>query len=168
MRKLTWDQYCKECEKNRTYLRNLIIKLYKTPGNSVLDNTILMVEEQIEENNTFTLDDSTIDVSSENVEVTYLCDDIEELERFKKHDNIKSINNLEVIFLGVVNTYKVTFNNVLADVLTSNEAAELYGVTEGTLRSAMKSGKLKFGTDYRKAGRITLITKEAMKKKYSK
>ncbi|WP_434307626.1 helix-turn-helix domain-containing protein [Clostridium botulinum] len=51
---------------------------------------------------------------------------------------------------------------------TSNEAAKQYGISEGTLRSAMKTGKLKLGTDYRKAGRITLITKKAMEREYGK
>lgn len=52
--------------------------------------------------------------------------------------------------------------NFIKEVLTVNEAAELWGISEGTIRYHLKQDKLTLGVDYRKAGRITLITKEAM------
>lgn len=52
------------------------------------------------------------------------------------------------------------------DIMTVNEAAEKWGIVEGTIRAAIKRGNFKEGVDYRKAGRITLITKKAMNKIY--
>lgn len=168
MKKLKWSEYCNEYEKNQQYLRNLIKRMYKTPGYSVSDNTIHMIEKELNEKNKISINDVTITVKSEEIEVIYKCDDEEELKEIKKLHDVKSINDLEVIISNTMNTYEVTFNSILAEVFTSNEAAELYEITEGTLRSAMKSGKLRFGTDYRKSGRITLISRSAMDREYSK
>lgn len=52
----------------------------------------------------------------------------------------------------------------LDTVYTLSEAAELLGVTEGTIRYYIRNGILKEGIDYRKSGRITLVTKEAIEK----
>ena len=54
------------------------------------------------------------------------------------------------------------------NVMTVNEAAEIWGKTEGAIRAAIKAKKFILGVDYRKAGRITLITREAMEKVYGK
>lgn len=60
--------------------------------------------------------------------------------------------------------YNVTFE--IDEVMTVNEAAEMWGKTEGAIRAAIKAKKFILGVDYRKAGRITLITKEAMERVY--
>lgn len=60
----------------------------------------------------------------------------------------------------------VTFE--INEVMTVNEAAEMWGKTEGAIRAAIKANKFILGVDYRKAGRITLITKEAMERVYGK
>ena len=52
------------------------------------------------------------------------------------------------------------------EVMTVNEAAEIWGKAEGTIRLAINSKKFIPEVDYRKAGRITLITKEAMGRVY--
>lgn len=52
------------------------------------------------------------------------------------------------------------------EIMTVNEAAEKWGISEGTIRYAIKLERLREGVDYRKAGRITLITKKAMNKIY--
>ena len=52
------------------------------------------------------------------------------------------------------------------NVMTVSEAAEKWGITEGAIRKAIKSGKFIPGIDYRKAGRITLICREAMERVY--
>lgn len=54
----------------------------------------------------------------------------------------------------------------LNDVFTAQEASELWKVTEGAIRKAIASKRLIIGIDYRKAGRITLISKEAMERLY--
>lgn len=56
--------------------------------------------------------------------------------------------------------------NTLLEVMTATEAAEAWNLTEGAIRAAIKSNKFILGTEYRKAGRITLITREAMKRVY--
>lgn len=52
------------------------------------------------------------------------------------------------------------------NVLTAQEAAAKWGITEGAIRKAIASKRLIIGIDYRKAGRITLISKEAMERLY--
>ena len=56
--------------------------------------------------------------------------------------------------------------NILSEVLTATEAAAAWNLTEGAIRAAIKSNKFMLGTEYRKAGRITLITREAMTRVY--
>ena len=52
------------------------------------------------------------------------------------------------------------------NVMTVSEAAEKWGITEGAIRKAIKSRKFIPNIDYRKAGRITLICREAMERVY--
>ena len=52
------------------------------------------------------------------------------------------------------------------NVMTVSEAAEIWGITEGAIREAIKSNKFIPSIDYRKAGRITLICREAMERVY--
>ena len=52
------------------------------------------------------------------------------------------------------------------NVMTVSEAAGIWGITEGAIRKAIKSRKFIPGIDYRKAGRITLICREAMARVY--
>ena len=57
-------------------------------------------------------------------------------------------------------------NKVINNVMTVNEASEKWGITEGTIRAAIKRKDFVLGIDFRKAGRITLITAEAMIRVY--
>lgn len=59
-------------------------------------------------------------------------------------------------------------NNIINEVMTVNEASEMFNITEGAIRAAIKKGYFIEGKDYRKAGRITLITKGAMEREYGK
>ena len=52
------------------------------------------------------------------------------------------------------------------NIMTVSEAAENWGITEGAIRKAIKSNKFVPCIDYRKAGRITLICREAMMRVY--
>lgn len=52
------------------------------------------------------------------------------------------------------------------NIMTVNEAAEMWGITEGAIRKAINSRKFVPCIDYRKAGRITLICYEAMARVY--
>ena len=59
-------------------------------------------------------------------------------------------------------------NKVINNVMTVNEASEKWGITEGTIRAAIKRKDFVLGVDFRKAGRITLITKESKIRVYGK
>ena len=52
------------------------------------------------------------------------------------------------------------------NIMTVSEAAEKWRITEGAIRKAIKSNKFIPSIDYRKAGRITLICREAMTRVY--
>lgn len=54
----------------------------------------------------------------------------------------------------------------LNDVMTFSEASEKWGLGESTLRSVIRTNKLTEGIDYRKSGKVWLITKEAMQRLY--
>lgn len=54
----------------------------------------------------------------------------------------------------------------LSEVVTLSEAAEKWEISEGSIRLAIKNNKFENEIDYRKAGRITLITLDAMRKIY--
>lgn len=66
--------------------------------------------------------------------------------------------------LGEYESDGTTFE--INSVMTVNEAAEMWGITEGAIRKAINSRKFIPCIDYRKAGRITLICYEAMERVY--
>lgn len=76
------------------------------------------------------------------------------------------IKDSAVIYACCDDTEDIEFNSSLDDVLTVTEAAEKWGITEGAIRLAIKSRRFIKGIDYRKAGRITLITKSSMERVY--
>lgn len=52
--------------------------------------------------------------------------------------------------------------NSLDEVMAFSEASEIWGLGESTLRSTVRTDKLQEGIDYRKSGKVWLITKDAM------
>ena len=68
--------------------------------------------------------------------------------------------------MNVIDKIPHYYNNTkgLEGVMIINEAAKMWNVTESNVRYHIKAGKLVNGIEYRKAGRITLITKRAMVK----
>ena len=89
------------------------------------------------------------------------------VEGFKTEDDI-IIKDNEIIYdpkegKPVISTpLQVSLN----DVFTAQEAAALWNITEGAIRKAITSKRLIIGVDYRKAGRITLVSREAMERLY--
>lgn len=61
---------------------------------------------------------------------------------------------------------KEVHGGLLDDVYTFAEASQKWKLGESTLRSTVKSNRLVEGKDYKKSGKVWLITKEAMKKLY--
>lgn len=82
------------------------------------------------------------------------------------------INNQICIYEGlwsipIIDTMKFLVeipNSALYNVFTLNEAAAIWGKDESSVRKSLK--KLRINYDYRKAGRITFISKESMIKLY--
>ena len=66
--------------------------------------------------------------------------------------------------IGEYENCRTTFE--INNVMTVSEAAEIWGITEGAIRKAIKSNKFIPSIDYRKAGRITLICRDAMIRVY--
>ena len=70
---------------------------------------------------------------------------------------------------GIVLEAKDTnINFQINEVMTVNEAAKIWNKSEGAIRAAIKAKKFILGVDYRKSGRITLITREAIESLYGK
>lgn len=85
-------------------------------------------------------------------------------------DNEIVIDDEEIIYdtcNGVIEA-KENVDFEINNVLTVSESAEIWGLTEGAVRKAISSRRFILGIDYRKAGRITLITKKAMERVYGK
>ena len=86
-------------------------------------------------------------------------------------ERIIEIDDNEIIYNpcdGILDTAKESVKFEINDVLTVSEAAEVWNLTEGAIRKAIASKKFIVGVDYRKAGRITLITRKAMETVYGK
>ena len=75
-------------------------------------------------------------------------------------DNI-AIHHLEISATPFYNS-----SPVLAQVFTFSEAAELWSIDSSTLRHRVTSEKLLEGIDYKKSGKVWLITKSAMERLY--
>lgn len=60
------------------------------------------------------------------------------------------------------------FNKNINEIMTFAEATEKWGLADSTLRKLVKTDKIKEGIDYRKSGKVWLITKEAMERIYGK
>lgn len=78
------------------------------------------------------------------------------------------IDDEAIIYSGEVLLESKNVEFEINNVLTASEAAEIWGLTEGAIRKAIASRRLVPGVDFRKAGRITLITKYAMQREYGK
>lgn len=91
------------------------------------------------------------------------------LREFKESLNEFTVKSIDVRYNMCENKYfRLPAMFKFEDILTLSEAAEFCGKTEGAIRSSIKSGKLIEGKDWRKAGRITLITKKSIEKLYGK
>ncbi|WP_407301660.1 helix-turn-helix domain-containing protein [Clostridium botulinum] len=173
MRKLTWSQYCTEHKKNIKKLENIIRGIKKRPGKTVDYAHVLIAKEDFARKEYHKIGDVTIKKNTEKVAV---IDEIEkdDLNEYTKNfdsdtDKIEEIENgYRITSISDLDSFYIEADNELFDVYTSNEAAEQYGISEGTLRSAIKTGRLQLGTDYRKAGRITFIRKKSMEREYGK
>lgn len=58
------------------------------------------------------------------------------------------------------------YDKILDEVMTTSEACTRWGLSESTLRNAIRYNRLKEDVEYRKSGKVWLITKEAMLRLY--
>ena len=59
-------------------------------------------------------------------------------------------------------------SNILENVMTMQEAAQYIGITEGSIRAAIKSSRLKEGIDYKRSGRIIIVLKSAVEREWGR
>lgn len=64
--------------------------------------------------------------------------------------------------------YNLEEVNILNEVYTVTETYDLWEKIEGAIRNAIKNGKFIANREWRKAGRIILITKEGLERVYGK
>lgn len=57
-------------------------------------------------------------------------------------------------------------HSVLKEVMTFAEATKEWGLGESTLRSTVKTDRLQEGVDYKKSGKVWIITRDAMIREY--
>jgi hypothetical protein len=53
-------------------------------------------------------------------------------------------------------------SNILDEVMTMQDAAQYIGITEGSIRNAIRNNRLKDGIDYKRSGRIIIVLKSAV------
>lgn len=170
MRELKLTEYHKEiteCEKELEYT---IKSILKKKGESVPYNFIMMAKDNLMNKGIYELCGLTLKYNTEKVLVYDYCekDDFEEYS--KNANDVKIISEddgvYNITFVGEIDKVAISGDSALFKVYTTTEAAQLWGFNESTVRKAIQNGKFKLGIDYRKAGRVTFITKEAMERVY--
>ncbi|HEY9059368.1 MULTISPECIES: helix-turn-helix domain-containing protein [Pseudobacteroides] len=77
-----------------------------------------------------------------------------------------SDSNFKVHHVEINATQGPSCPSIISEVLTFSEAAEIWGIDPSTLRHKVTGEKLIEGVDYRKSGKVWLITMNAMEKLY--
>ncbi|WP_308780662.1 helix-turn-helix domain-containing protein [uncultured Clostridium sp.] len=171
MRKLTWKEYVIESRKSSKELENIIVSIRKVPGESVPHNFIHIAEKDLNNKNEHSIGDFKIKRKIETVLVLDIVDK-EDMEEYRENlgpiIEAKELDNgkVEVTTEGDIYSYELIGVGELFNIYTTTEAALKWGLNESTVRKAIQSGRFNLGSEYRKAGRVTLITKEAMTKVY--
>lgn len=173
MRSLTWKEYVEESSGASKELENLVKTIRKRPGESVAYNFIHMAEKDLINKNEHCIYGFKI---KRNIERVLVTDEIDKTDIAEYNENAgpiiesKELDNglLEVTTEGEIYSYELIGSGPLFDIYTTTEAALKWGLNESTVRKAIQTGRFNLGTEYRKAGRVTLITKEAMEKVYGK
>lgn len=170
MRELKLTEYhkeIKECEKELEYT---IKSILKKKGESVPYNFIMMAKDNLINKGIYELCNLTLKYNTEKVLVHDKCEKDDFKEYSENVDDIKIINEddgvYNITFVGYIDKVVVSGDSSLFEIFTTTEAAQLWGLNESTVRKAIQGNKFKLGIDFRKAGRVTLITKEAMIRVY--
>lgn len=166
MLKLTELEATKIQQESRKKLESIVKGIFKRPGEDVPDNNVLYVLHSIEKNGYFTVNGITIKAVSRPCEYEYDCEDGHDLEFMLKEfekNIVKRKGKHLTIRINLTTDYTIEGSGNIFEVVTSQEAAQMLGLTEGAIRKSIKTGRLVLGRDYRKAGRITLINKDSLK-----
>jgi hypothetical protein len=59
-------------------------------------------------------------------------------------------------------------NNILDEVMTMQDAAQYIGISEGSIRNAIRNNRLKDGIDYKRSGRIIIVLKSAVEREWGR
>jgi hypothetical protein len=94
-------------------------------------------------------------------EVTNIKEELADAILIEPYENNIAIHHFEI-------SAQPLYNNslILAQVYTFAEAAELWHIDSSTLRHRVTSEKLIDGIDFKKSGKVWLITKSAMERLY--
>ena len=59
-------------------------------------------------------------------------------------------------------------DNILENVMTMQDAAQYIGITEGSIRNAIRNNRLKDGIDYKRSGRIIIVLKSSIEREWGR
>ena len=59
-------------------------------------------------------------------------------------------------------------SNILENVMTMQDAAQYIGISEGSIRNAIRNNRLKDGIDYKRSGRIIIVLKSAVEREWGR
>ena len=95
-------------------------------------------------------------------EVTNINEEAAEAMLFEAYTD----SNFKVHHIELTAQASLSSSNNISEVLTFSEAAEIWNIDPSTLRHRVTGEELQEGLDYRKSGKVWLITKNAMERLY--
>ena len=95
-------------------------------------------------------------------EVTNIIEEAAEAMLFEAYAD----SNFKVHHIELTAQASLSSSNNISEVLTFSEAAEIWNIDPSTLRHRVTGEELQEGLDYRKSGKVWLITKNAMERLY--
>lgn len=75
-------------------------------------------------------------------------------------------SNIKIHHIEIMPVTTLPSINPISEIYTFSEAAEIWGIDPSTLRHRVTSADLISGSDYKKSGKVWLITKSAMERLY--
>lgn len=75
-------------------------------------------------------------------------------------------SNIKIHHIEIMPVTTLPSTNPISEIYTFSEAAEIWGIDPSTLRHRVTSADLISGSDYKKSGKVWLITKSAMERLY--
>lgn len=95
-------------------------------------------------------------------EVTDIKAEAADVILFEGNDN----SNIKIHHIEIIPVTTLPSTNPISEIYTFSEAAEIWGIDPSTLRHRVNSTNLISDFDYKKSGKVWLITKSAMERLY--